>query len=845
MRYELAPGIRLPNTAKLVSVMLRYRLFLIAILLLLPSAAIAQTCAVSQLRVLVRDTRGAPVSGAIVWLGEDANAASRITDEDGAVEFANPRCGFTVVRVTSDGFQELRRDVEITGRAPIEINAALVLQSVVENVDVIAESPIMTQPGSSPAGELQAEDVKFLTYVPSTVSDTLARLPGLLRSADGEINISGMGEHHGAFTVNQADVTDPATGKFGQTPPVDVVEVVNVLKTPFLAQYGNFTSGIVTVATRRGGETWHVELKDPFPEWRIRSTRLAGLRSSTSRVLLGGPIVPGRLYFVSGFQYYLNKNPNRTLPFPFNESKQEFVNSFSQWDYVISPEHLLSGTFNVSPQHINYVNPEYFNPQPVTPSYADHNYRATVSDSLVLGGGTLVSVVSYQRFSAVTGAQGTADMVLSPTGNRGNYFSTQHRNAMRVAWLETWSPARVKRFGNHDFKLGLALNALKNTGQYAARPIDIVDNDGTLLRRVVFSGGGRYSVHDLQVAAFLQDHWTLRSNLNLEIGGRLERQGVASSFRFAPRIGFSWAPFGGTRTVVRGGYGRFYDRVPLDVYAFPKFPVRAVTDFGPNGNVTNAVAFAENVLGGDAGPGSLLVHNAASPGSFAPRNATWKIGVEHTVSRNLLVRTLYENSRTVGLIEMEQLPRVSPVLRLQGSGSSRYRRFEASATINWRNGQQFLVTYSHSSARGTLNDFAGYLGNFPLPMIRPDAYSDLSGDSPHRVLAWGRVAGPWKSYFLPLAEFRTGFPYSRFDALQNYLGIPNRSRFPNYFSLDNRLVKDFLYHSKYTLRFSFSAFNISGHFNALGVHSNVADPQFGAFFGTYPRRYRGDFELIF
>ena len=45
--------------------------------------------------------------------------------------------------------------------------------------------------------------------------------------------------------VNSADVTDPATGQFGLTVPIDSVEAVSVYQTPFLAEYGRFTSGVV------------------------------------------------------------------------------------------------------------------------------------------------------------------------------------------------------------------------------------------------------------------------------------------------------------------------------------------------------------------------------------------------------------------------------------------------------------------------------------------------------------------------------------------------------------------------------------------------------------------------
>ena len=56
------------------------------------------------------------------------------------------------------------------------------------------------------------------------------------------------------MVVNQSDITDPATGTFGQSVPLDSIETVNVLQTPFLAQYGRFTQSVVAVETKRGGE---------------------------------------------------------------------------------------------------------------------------------------------------------------------------------------------------------------------------------------------------------------------------------------------------------------------------------------------------------------------------------------------------------------------------------------------------------------------------------------------------------------------------------------------------------------------------------------------------------------
>ena len=83
------------------------------------------------------------------------------------------------------------------------------------------------------------------------------------------------------------------------------------------------------------------------------------------------------------------------------------------------------------------------------------------------------------------------------------------------------------------------------------------------------------------------------------------------------------------------------------------------------------------------------------------------------------------------------------------------------------------------------------------------------------------------------------------DELQNYVGVPNSARFPNFFSADARLMRDFKVSKKYTVRLSVTGYNLTDHFNALAVHSDTADPQYGVFFGNYHRRYRFDFDFLF
>jgi hypothetical protein len=69
-------------------------------------------------------------------------------------------------------------------------------------------------------------------------------------------------------------------------------------------------------------------------------------------VTFNGPFLPDKLYFSEGLEYDLQKRPDRTLPFPFNETKKESVNSFTQLDYINLTNH-----FNPLDIHSNIDDP--------------------------------------------------------------------------------------------------------------------------------------------------------------------------------------------------------------------------------------------------------------------------------------------------------------------------------------------------------------------------------------------------------------------------------------------------------------------------------------------------------
>jgi hypothetical protein len=808
----------------------------------------AQTCTPGELRVLVTDSQESVIPEAEVRVASDDSFFSSLSTQiEGLAEMSGVPCGAWKVAVTKDGFDPATETIQMTNAGRIQIRLVLTPKKESTSVEVSGAPPPLEQSAAA-HNELEPGEVKSLPTNPATVGDALPLIPGILRTARGELRIDGTGPERSAMVVNQSDITDPATGRFGQTLPIDSIESVNVLNTPFLAQYGRSTQTVVAVETKRGGEKWHAALNDPVPDIRILSGHFRGIRNENPRFVGGGPLMRNRVYVISAVEYRIDKVPNRTLGFPGNVSKQESLNSFTQIDIIPSSWQQLTATFHYSPQRTNFVNPDFFTPQPVTPSFVQQSYVGTLVYHLGIFGGILDSGVSLQSFDAMVGAQGPADMVLAPQGDSGNYFGTQHRSSTRREWLETWSLAPIDLFGTHLLKFGSSLTTLGDQGQFRFRPVDIAGATGVLEQQIDFTNQNPYNRNDLEITAYAQDHWAPLKQLSFDVGARIEHQRLASSLKIAPREGLSWSPFSNRRTVFRAGYGQFYDHLPLDIYTFGRYPIRTITTYAPDGTIVGEPVVYDNVIGSVTGPHTFLVQGRQVAGAFSPRGATLNLQAEHIFSRLVRVRLKYTDNQSVGLevLDPGELGPQQEIV-LNGDGKSRYRQFESTARLS-RKDSQLTLSYTRSYAEGSLNTFDSFLGNFPLPVVRPDIRTTLPDDVPNRFLAWGHVnLHIWGVSANPIVEYRNGLPYARLDVLQNYVGIPygNSTRFPNFFSADARFIKDVKLNAKYTVRVSVTASNMTNHFNALAVHDNIADPLQGVFFGNFPRRYRGDFEVVF
>ncbi len=822
------------------------RLLLCVVVPILPGA-FAQTPTL-RLDVSTVDTTGQPVIGAVVEISDGERVlASGQTDEFGHILFSGLQPGTRSVTARLNGYADTnQRDVNVTGpfmSLELKMPPLFSQRDVVEVHGTVAE----VDTNASVPNTLPPNAARELPNRPATVSDALPLTPGVFREPGGGLILSSSPENRSALIVNSTDVTDPATGQFGTTIPIDSVEVLNVFQTAYLAEYGRFTAGLVSVETRRGGDKWKWDLSDPLPDFRIRSYQLRGVKDSTPRLSFQGPLLKDKLFFSEGFEYDMRKLAVYTLPFPFNQKKQQGWNSFSQLDWVQSSKHLVTATVHLAPQQYSSPNLDFFNPAATTPDTSSHNYTGTIIDHLTLGRGLLESRFSVTRFDGATWSLGDADFVMSPTGNSGNYFADQSREAWRVSGATSYAFSPLQKAGSHQIKVGGYFATSETSGNIAEHPIDIVNTAGILLENISFRGARSYDISDVEQSYFAEDHWILTPKLAVDAGVRSESQQISGTLRVAPRFGFSWTLPGPTQTTVRGGYGLFFDRVPLNVYAFNKYPDRVITDYAPDGSILGGPFLFLNTLGQNRVKHPFVSQKPVD-GNFSPESRIFSGQIEQPITKLLKVRLTYLDNRSDGLVVMDQTPPDSSntgAYLLEGLGVSHYRQFDVTAQVRLRADRLLFFSYVRSDAAGDLNDFGQYLGTLTAPLIRPNESGTLSTNIPNRILLWGVAKLPQKFQVAPTIEYRTGLPYSNLTEFQQYLGTPNSNRFPDFVAVDTRVSRDFQINPKYAVRLSVTGFNLMNHLNPEAVHNNSADPAYGYFFGHRGRRFTLDFDFIF
>ncbi|MBL8150384.1 MAG: TonB-dependent receptor [Blastocatellia bacterium] len=802
-----------------------------------------------MIKIEVLDSKNNPVKNAKIKLSDqDGKVISQdqLTNERGETLVGGLAPKLYTLEVEAEGFQPFSEsNIEIVVNAMLSFSLQLAEKTTVTDVvEIQGTSEKLIEQSAAPSAQFSQKVLKTIPAQSREFDQALPIVPNVIRGPDGKISIKGARENQSALLINGADATDPATGNFALSIPLESIEQVSVFTNPYLPEYGKFTGGVTKVDTKRGGEKFKFELNDFFPEPRIRGGKLFGFANVSPRLHLEGPIIKEKLYAAQGLEYAIDKRPVRGLAAPNNEIRKELARSFSQLDLIVSPKQTITTTFNIATRKTGNVNLDFFNPARVAPNQRTFDTAFSFIDRYTLDGGSfLETTFQYKRINARVFGDGDDTMLILPTTRDGNYFRRDRRTTERFQLRVTNSIMPMNAQGAHNVKFGIDVDYLRNRGESRQRPVAITRNDGTFSQLIDYANEGSLRSNNAEIAGFVQDQWLVRRNLNIDYGFRVETQRAISGVNLMPRVAISYSPTQSGNTVFRSAYGLFYDRVPLNALSFVLAPRQVITQFAADGR---SVIDGPREFTYKLAPKSSGKPNRGSDFD-APRNQTFNVEFNQKFNNNLLLKVSYIDSFTKNDLYVSPFftPTESSIL-LFNNGRLSYRALEITGNVKIDENRNFSVSYIRSKARGEQNDFNTYFGDFPEPVIRPNQFSNLSSDAPNRLLIRGTFNKlPYGLSIVPIFDLHTGFPFSVRNENQDFVGQRNsdRTRFPRFAALDMAITKEVKF-KKYTAQFTVSIFNVTDHFNPRNIKANLADPGFGTFFGNFRRFYRLDFAVI-
>jgi outer membrane receptor protein involved in Fe transport len=328
-------------------------------------------------------------------------------------------------------------------------------------------------------------------------------------------------------------------------------------------------------------------------------------------------------------------------------------------------------------------------------------------------------------------------------------------NTLQVDDSLTW----VK--GRHTLKLGGGVRNLQfphtpyvgSRGQFVFLGV-VTGNpvaDFLLGTPLVFLGAGKGPSAYLSTKSFSffgQDDWRVSSTFTLNYGlrydrfsplsdrtrGRLgvydKRDGtvvppsqveakglvIPDNNNFGPRVGFSWNMFGDEKTVLRGGYGLYYDVKPVNEY---NFSLGTELAFQQILNLPALTGGTPLTWDGQfpASPGTGLGILSDDPFARTPMVQSWSLGMQRALPKDMVFEMLYAGSAGRKLnrrIEANQRstaggtvtatrpnPNLQSIALVSDRAYSNYDSLQARLEKRWTKNLYLLSVYTWSHSRDT------------------------------------------------------------------------------------------------------------------------------------------------
>lgn len=431
---------------------------------------------------------------------------------------------------------------------------------------------------------------------------------------------------------------------------------------------------------------------------------------------------------------------------------------------------------------------------------------------------------------------------------------------------------------------------------------------------VNFGGGDpEITAKTTQIGLFLQDDWAVNRKLTLNLGLRwdydsnsknndfvtpanaaeaLRRLGqdprIQPAFfdvedyisdgndrdapldQFQPRVGFSYDLFEDQRTVIFGGYGRYYDRVLFRNAAeesllrqFRRGNIQFSRDGAPrNGQPTIAFNPAFLTPGGFDALLASLASDPTSPGTNELRVIPNDLKSPYTDQFSLGVRQRFGQFRTsinysyiigkdqVGYAPLNRtvatnadgfldfIPLINGFGNAVAAFNTRATRFHGvyvtiDKPFNERSGYGFGIAYTYARSKER-----GFAFNFDFPNIGDRPYVPNAGDERHRVVINGIVNLPLDFKLSGLATIGSGQPFFVIDASNGFgardIRFPgNVGDIPRFTQVDLRLQREFKLFGETAFNLSAEVFNVFDRANFGGADGFIPRlPEVNSNFGV-------------
>jgi hypothetical protein len=778
------------------------------------------------LRGQVSDENGLPVPRVeILFRSSGGDTHTVYTDAAGRFEAQSFSANQVDLTVSKPGFFRIENRLVDLSPGANEISLMLTHETEIQEEVEVRSEPVQIDPDTTSHQESLVQHEILDTPVPSShdLQQSLKTLPQVLADANGRLHVAGGRQGQTEVLLDGFEINDPANGGFASRLNVDAVRAVTIETGGYGAEYAHASAGAISLDTESGNDRWRFGTTNFIPGLSFQQGTHFG--NWYPRVTFSGPIRKGKAWFSEAVTVQHTFRLVKELPAGQNTDSEWAGDNLLRVQVNLTPKNTLQGSFLFD----RFSNPQLglgpFSPLSTTTNLNGRRYFVSLRDQIWVGRVLFDIGAAYDTGRNLSNPLGQNPYVVTPSSTSGNFFQALDEKSRRTQFIGNVNTGALHWFGEHTLSAGWNADGLDLSQQASRTAIHFQRADGTLSETATFSGPGAFRIANTEVGGYAQDLWRPVRPFVFSIGVRSDWDRLIQRSIVEPRTAMNWVPMEDGRMKFTLAWGKHYQPLTLSILGQGFDQQRSDTFFDPTG----LVQLGTPVVSAFRVPLASLAQQRSYN-----TTAEW----DERFSGNTFVGAAFLLRESRDGLAWETQPDNS--LLLENNRNDRYVSGEVWLRHTFGENQAFEIDYARSRASSSevLDP------SLALLILSPQQAGRLLWDAPHRMVSSGWTPIPiWGLFLSGYLEYHTGFPFSVINEQQQLVGVPNRMRFPDFFSLSLGLEKRFQFRGhEWAIRLS--EINITGHQNPDSVVNNIAAPNFLTFAGGQRRALTARLRLV-